>query len=285
MVDMCYEGRVPKVHICATGEPFMHKDVLSMMDYTIDVYGSVSIQTDFFQPLFEKQNYLDAIVARGDSISCIITDILSGDPDIHESIKKGSSFKYIMSSMEYLSSLSNIVFEIHYIITKYNYKNLTLLINELAKRKINCYIAIVNLHASGFNDFTSPRSAYKESDINITNALKQAESLGLEKGIKVSLPTPVDKNNGQCGSFWTRFQTWPVEGIDESRYAENVIVGGCNAVVRGNLNTLGYMFDYDNVMDLWNNKYFVEIRENLLKGVYPDDECKVCQNYKRIGSR
>jgi sulfatase maturation enzyme AslB (radical SAM superfamily) len=260
----------------------MHKDVLSMMDYTIDVYGSVSIQTDFYQILFEKYNYIDEIVNRKDYISCIITDILSGDPDTHQRIKKGSSFEYIMSSMEYISNLSKIEFEIHYIITKNNYKHLDSLINELARRRINCHIAIVNLHASGFNDFTSPRSVYKESDISITNALKQAESFGLEKGITVSLPTPVDVGNGQCGSFWTRFQTWPVKGIDKSRYAENIIVGGCNAVVRGNLNTLGYVFDYDNIMDLWNNEHFVTIRKNLLQGVYPDKACESCQNYRQF---
>ncbi len=281
IVEMCYAGRVPKVHICATGEPFLHPNILEIIDYTIEVYGTTSIQTDFFRPTFEKHDYLDEIIQRQDFISYITTDVLSGDPEVHEKLKKGSRYEDVLFSMEYINKYSNIHFEVHYIITKHNYQHIDKLINDLSRRRINCHIAIVNLHPYGFNDFTSPRSLYTSKDVHITNALQKAKELGKERGIPVSTPLPADAGPGICGSFWTRFQTWPVKGIDRERYGENVIVGGCNAVVIGNLKSLGYLFDYDNIMELWNNEHFVTIRESLLRGVYPDKACQSCQNYNQ----
>lgn len=281
MIDMCYQGNVPKVHITGTGEPFLHPDIIKMMDYAISVYGYISLQTDFYSVVFEKYNYLDQIIKRKKYIKYITTDILSGDPAEHEDIKKGSSYSHLLNSMKYISKHSNILFGAHLIITKHNYQNLNQIIEDLSKRRINARLEIVNLHPSNFNEFTSLDSVYTSKDEDITNALIDAKLHGKKKGIKVSIPDPFDKKEGQCGSFWTRFQTWPVKGNDPKRYHENVIIGGCNAVVKGNLNSLGYIFDYDNIMDLWNNEHFVKIRENLIKGIYPDKECVNCQSYNK----
>jgi len=113
----------------------------------------------------------------------------------------------------------------------------------------------------------------------LTKSLIEAERYAQESKVEISIPEPFDGQNRNCGSFWTRFQVWPVKGIDPKRYSENVIIGGCNAVVRGHLKSLGYFFDYNNIMELWNNDKFQTIRRNLLKGVYPDLECKTCQSY------
>jgi MoaA/NifB/PqqE/SkfB family radical SAM enzyme len=282
MIDMCYEARVPEVHLCATGEPFFHPDILQMIDFTIEVYGSISLQTNFFKPLFKKHDFFKEIVERGHFIRYITTDILSGDPKTHEALKKGSCYEDVVSSMEVISRRSNVHFEVHYIITKFNYEYIDSLIDDLAERRINCHVAIVNLHPHEFNEFTSLDSVYRRKDVEISQALKKAVDLGRRKGIDVSVPLPFDAGKGVCGSFWTRFQTWPVRGVEKRRYGENVIVGGCNAVVKGDLNTLGYIFDYKNIMDLWNNDRFVRIREGLLKGVYPDRECQFCQSYKGV---
>jgi molybdenum cofactor biosynthesis enzyme MoaA len=47
IVDMAYDARVPHVHIVATGEPFLHKDIIKMIDYVIGKYGEVSFQSNF----------------------------------------------------------------------------------------------------------------------------------------------------------------------------------------------------------------------------------------------
>lgn len=279
MVDICYAGRVPAIHISATGEPFFHDDIMNMIDYVIEIYGSVSFQTNFFRPLFEKNDYLENIIERSTHISKITTDMLSGNSLQHEQLKKGSTYEDVLSILEYLSKRSNIKFEIHYILTKINYMYIGPLMHDLNARHIRCYVAVVNLHPHNFNSFTSPDMMYRSSDTAITEELYRIKNLGNKYGIEVMICKPSDSKDIKCGSFWTRFQTWPVKGIAEERYHDNVIVGGCNAVVKGSLKTLGYFFDYKTIMDLWNNTHFLNVRGNLMKGIYPDKECKDCQAY------
>jgi hypothetical protein len=250
---------------------------MNMIDYVISVYGSVSFQTNFFRPLFEKSDYLKNIIERAPYISKITTDMLSGNASQHEQLKKGSRYEDVLSLLEYLSKRSSITFEIHYILTKVNYMHISPLLQDLHSRQIRCYVAVVNLHPHNFNSFTSPDMMYRCNDTVITEELDRIKKLGQKFGIKVVICKPSDSKDIKCGSFWSRFQTWPVKGIAEKRYHENLIVGGCNAVVKGNLKTLGYFFDYKTIMDLWNNASFLNIRENLMKGVYPDKECKDCQ--------
>ena len=280
IVDTCYRGRVPEVHVCATGEPFLHPQILQVLDSAIRVYGRVSLQTNLERRVFERGDFLNEILRRKDDISYITTDLLSGDPAVHERLKKGSSYEDVLGAMEYISARSDIPFEAHYLLTKLNYEHMGELIGDLARRRIKCHLAIVNLHAHGFNEFTALDIVYTSRDQHITAALQQAQVVGREKGIVVHVPPPADRGRGICLSFWTRLQVWPVKGVDEDRYAENVIVGGCNAVVLGNLRSLGYFFDYDDIMDLWNNEHFMRIRADLLCGKFPDEACSSCPTYR-----
>ena len=279
IVDMCYRGRVPKIHLCATGEPFLHRNILVFLDYAAGVYGRVSVQTNFHRPLFDKHGYLDEIVKRAGSISYMTTDVLSGDPETHERLKKGSSYEDVLSAMSYISSRSSIHFEVHYLLTKFNYQHIDKLIYDLSRRKINCHVAVVNLHPHGFNAFTAPEACYRSGDTHITDQLQRASVVGRERGLEVAVPDPVDEGEKRCAAFWSRFQIWPVKGVDEHRFGHNVVIGGCNAVVIGKLKSLGYISDYRNIMDLWNNERFVKIRRDLLRGVYPDELCRTCQNW------
>ena len=153
------------------------------------------------------------------------------------------------------------------------------LIDKVVENKINGRIEVVQLHPHNFNEFTSLDSVYLKKDRFITETLQDIVKYGKAKKVSISIPRPFDNGLNKCGSFWLRFQTWPVKGNDLNRYHENVIVGGCNAVVKGELRSLGYIFDYKNIMDLWNNNQFVKVRKNLLSGIYPDKECINCQNY------
>lgn len=64
--------------------------------------------------------------------------------------------------------------------------------------------------------------------------------------------------------------------VKKERYDENIIPHGCNAVVLGEMNSLGYVFDFKNVMELWNSPKIVAIRERILSGHAPDAQCKFC---------
>jgi MoaA/NifB/PqqE/SkfB family radical SAM enzyme len=284
MVEICHEGRVPRVHICATGEPFLHSDILAMIDHMIEVCGYASVQTNFAQPLFTERGYLDEILRRRDFMVNITTDVLSGDPRVHEEMKRGSTYEDVLGAMEHLSARSDIPFEIHYIITKHNHRSICDLIDDLAKRRINCHLAIVNLHAYGFNEHTSRESLYLKRDTHITKALAEAKRHGVRRGIQVSIPQPADTVGNLCEAFWSRIQTWPVEGIETGRRGENVIIGACTAVVNGGLNSLGYFLDYSDIMQLWNNDIFIRIRESLLSGEYPDEACRMCMRHPDMHS-
>lgn len=285
IVNMAYEGKVPRIHICGTGEPFMNPEVLDMIDYCIKVYGTTSIQTNFFKPLFQKKDYLEEILKRKEHISFITTDILSGDPEFHNSIKKGSSYSDVMDSIEYISKNSSIKINISYILTKKNYKNIDKLIDDLDKRRIkNVSININNLYSYDFNEFSSTSSVYTSQDEDITNQLNKVYNYGKIKKIEVNIPTPADLDTSRCNIFWDKIQIWPVRGNDPKRKHENLIPHACRAVVKGELNSLGYIFDYDNIMDMWNNSKLVEIRENILKGKYPSRECRFCHHYQGMDS-
>ena len=58
-----------------------------------------------------------------------------------------------------------------------------------------------------------------------------------------------------------------------------MIPHACAAVIRGELNSLGYLFDYKTMMEAWNNEKLVKLRENIIKGVYPSEWCKRCFYY------
>jgi len=281
IIDMAYNDYIPHVHICATGEPFMNRDILKMIDYLISVYGNASVQTNFFKTVFNKYNYLDEIVKRKENISYITTDILSGDPEQHNQLKKGSNYHDVMDSLEYLSQNTDIPIKIHLILTTINYKSIPDLIKDIKKRKIKGSLEIVNLYAYDFNEFSSSEVVYTSQHTDITKTLEEAAIQAKQSGVKISIPQPADKQNSGCGVFWDKIQLWPVKGNIETKYAENLIPHACSAVVKGNLNSLGYIFDYKNVMDFWNNEKIVNIRKNLINGKYPDKECKTCYSFDK----
>lgn len=282
MVDMAHKGGVQELHICATGEPFANPHILEMMDYVIEKYGEVSIQTDFWKELYEKKDYLNEIVRRSGKIKYITTDIMSGIPTEHERIKKGQSFGWLMNCLQYISRNTDILLNVTAILTKENYKGVAEIIPSLEKNNIHNYqMTIVNLYSYDYSDFTSSDNIYVSTDMEITQMLNELKNDAEKRGIKVSIPLPADKYVGGCRVFWGKFQTWPVMGIPKEHYSDNMIPCACAAVVKGKLNSLGYLLEYDDFMKAWNSDKLVEIRRNLLKGIYPDEACKRCIMYDK----
>ena len=275
IVDMAHMGGVPRIHICGTGEPFYNPDILNMIDYTIEKYGEVSIQTDFHQNLYEKNGYLDELIKRDKYIEYIATDILSGIPEEHERIKVGSSYRSLMESLEYICNHSSIIIKVVVVLTKQNFKDLITMLDDLDQRKINYELLIVNLLSYDYSEFTSSKNVYSREDEEITNILNKITERMKRRGITAVIPRPKEDEE-QCYVFWTEFQTWPTQGCKKERFIENMIPHACAAVVRGELSSLGYLFDYDSIMDAWNNPKLVEIRENMIHGIYPDEWCKKC---------
>lgn len=283
IADMAYKGGIPHIHICATGEPFLNPHILDMIDYVIHLYGNVSFQTNFWKSLFQKFNYLDEIVKRKENISHITTDLLSSDPKEHEYIKNGSSYEETMEQLSFLGrNASNIRITATVILTRSNYSNIPGIIPDLISKGVNnLHLEVTNLLSYDYSDFTSSDNVYTSDDHEITAMLEELVTMGKENGISVSVPQPADKTKDICPLFWNKIQTWPAKGCIKERYGENMIPSACAAVVLGELNSLGYLFDYDNIMDAWNNEKLVQIRKNLLKGIYPDEKCKKCCLYNK----
>jgi len=276
---MAYKARVPHVHIVATGEPFLHKDIMKMIDYVIEKYGEVSFQSNFNKNIFEKNNYAKAIVDRADYITRITTDILSPDPKKHQEIKIGSEYEYLLGIMQKIGAKTGILFDVHLILTKHNYQNMDKLVEDLYNRGINFKFSIVNLSPHNFNDFTSLNAVYESNDAEIKKELVKVKLICQKLGVPALIPEPFDRPTSKCSVFWSRLQTIPSWDIPKEKWIGNVIQGDCNAVVKGKMRSLGNIFDYDNLFDLWNNEILVKIRRDLIHNKYPDKECQNCQNY------
>ncbi|MEG3638491.1 radical SAM/SPASM domain-containing protein [Magnetococcus sp. PR-3] len=281
IVDMCKEAGVPHVHVAAAGEPFLHKDILPMLDYIIELYGSVSIQTDFVPKLFDRKKFVDEILDRKQYVEYITTDIFPRNQ--HNAIKVGSDFDYLLDCMERICKESDISFRVHNILTRSCWEGLEDLLRELHGRGIKFNQEVVNLVPHNFNDFTAENNIYLEGDDHITEALQRLKALGDELGIEVTVPKPWDRmstpGEESCMNFWNRFQVIPSKHLEKDRWRGNVIPSQCNAVVLGKLWTLGDIFEYDNLIDFWNNDIVVEYRKRVIEGQLPDPGCVKCYKY------
>lgn len=194
-----------------------------------------------------------------------------------ERLKKGSSYHDLLSKLRYINQHSNIFLDLHFLLTRLNYRSLIPLMEDFKKYELkNCYLNVVNLFSYDMNEFTNQDVVYTSKDKEITEVLHQAVFLGQECGISVFIPEPADSNTWDCDVFWQKVQLWPVKGNSQERYHENLIPHACRAVVLGELNSLGYIFDFKTIMDFWNSKRMVSIREGILSGNYPDKECQYC---------
>ncbi len=285
IVDWSYRGRIRHLHICGTGEPFLHTNILEMIDYSIQRYGKVSFQTDFGVKVFDDGYYLDEILKRKEYISYITTDILSADKAVHEGAKIGSDFDKLIEYLRYLSAHSDILIAVHHLLTHQSYADLYRLPQLLKQNNINFQLDVVNLHPYNFNQWTALDNVYTHKDVHITRELERLAQYCTENKIPYSIPVPFDENDQACNTFWARIQVMPMGSLPKERQLGNAIPSYCNAVVNGNLHTIGNILDYDKVMDFWNNPHLVTIRQNLINGQYPSPACVHCQNYIKTPQR
>jgi hypothetical protein len=248
-----------------------------MLDYVISVYSRLSLQTDFGKQLFEKKNALDEIIRRKNHITYITTDIFP--QKIHNRIKKGSDFEYLLNCMEKISAETDIIFNAHVLLSKKSYKGITDLLHTLHERKINFYLDIVNLFPLGFNDFTSINNVYMSPDREITLELKKVKAVAKDLDAHVIVPPPWDLaniNKKPCLVFWEKVQTMPGKKIPKVKWPGNAIPQQCPAVVLGDISSIGNLLEYDTFMEFWNNDILINIRKRIIDGKLPDDACRQC---------
>lgn len=277
IVDLCYAAKVPKIHICGTGEPFLHPHIFDFIDYTIKIYGSVSLQTDFSKQLFKNSPFIKELLLRKKNISYITTDIF---PErLHNGIKIGSDFSFLINCLKTICSQSDISINANLIISKRSYKGITALINQLHKKKINFNLDIDHLFLFGFNDFTSFDNLYLSSDLEITQELISAKARAKDLGIDIRIPLPWDLSNDEairCNVFWQKFQTMPSKKLPKERWSGNAIPQPCPVVVLGDIQSIGNILNYQDFMQFWNNPKLQQIRGKIIEGRIPDPACSYC---------
>lgn len=282
IVKMCFEGGVKNIHICGTGEPLLHPEIFEIMEVMQSICGYISIQTSFPKVVLEKKNNLNKFLSFAPKIRHLTSDIMGATNVAQNRFKKNVDLSYALKVLQLLSK-SGVTIEAHFILTKQTAIELPNIVDMLARNNIKCTLAVVNIHPHSFNEITDISNVFNKGNNTIEDLLFEAQSKASNSGVNIILPNYFDSIQ-TCGSLWTRFQIWPVQGIDKKRRHENIIIGGCNAVVRGNFNTLGYIFDYSNIMELWNNEHFIKYRKIILSKKLIDPWCSTCSsgNYSTI---
>lgn len=282
IVDKCYKSRVPKIHICGNGEPTIHPDFLKCMDYVIEKYGHVSFQSNFDHRIYEQKNLVEEVAKREKYINYITMDLVGHNNETHNPLKKGSHFDSILELMSSINKKApGIKFRAHWILTKHNYKGIDKLLFKLKERGINFKLDIVNLHAYEFNEFCSLKARYLLGDEHITKELKKIREIADREGMQVTIPVPIDKKTVKCESFWSRIQIgFASHDLPREKWYGNCLpVGGCDAVVKGDIRGFGNLLETENLWDVWNSKEMKNVRRDLIKYKYPDRACVNCQNY------
>lgn len=267
IIDFLHQGGVPRIHVCATGEPLLHPDFFSILDYTIEQYGSVSFQSNFSNDLLKKTKALQKIKNRQHEISFITTDIMG-----NSAIKTNSSDDDLYKTLAVLSDMDIPKISGNFLLTKSNLQDL-----ENVIRKIHAYKLRLNLHVTpifphNMNTFTSLENAWPHGDAQYNSRLQRMADLARELNVRISLPSATKH---RCDVFWKKFQIWPTRASLPGRN-DNIVPHACNAVVLGDMASLGYIFDARNLMELWNNEHFRTIRQKILAGTAPDAHCSDC---------
>ena len=268
IIDFLKAGYLKKIHVCATGDPLLHPDFFTIIDYVIEIFGTVSFQTNF--PIHEtiNKNAINNIIKRSKYIDHINIDILDNND------YKNGDIDFIFHCLQELCINTSIHINANFLMTKLNLNDIYSVINKIAQKKLNILLlanALVFPH--GFNAFTDPQNNVLDLDIKYFNDIKNyADSMG----VKITILN----KRVPCSVFWNKFQIWPTKGSrktnEDTPRLDNMIPHGCNAVVLGEMSSVGYLFDYPNLAAAWNNPTLISIRNSILKGIAPDLACKNC---------
>lgn len=268
IIDFLYAGGVPRIHLCATGEPLWHPDFFAIFDYVANSFGSVSFQSNFPASLVKERNVLRKLLARKDKIAGITVDLMG-----NSSIKGGDS-EFLYETLSRITSASDVRIGGNFLITRLNWKDLETVVRDIHRWKLKVSVRAARVFPHGMNAFTDPANAWSGETVTRDEKAGLEEILSIAKSLKVRVYIP-QMDAGVCDVFWKKLQIWPTRGSEPGRL-DNLVPHGCNAVVLGNMDSLGYLGEYPDVFSLWNNPELVKIRSNLLSGIYPDAHCAKC---------
>lgn len=272
IIDFLYEGGVPRIHICATGEPLWHPDFFEIFDYSAKRFGMASFQSNFPASLVRERKAIQKILERKDKISGITVDLMGNN-----SIKGGNS-EFLYETLSRITAESDLRVGGNFLITRLNWQDLETVIRDIHRWKLRLSVRAARVFPHAINPFTDPANAWSAKTLTEDEkaGLKEILSLARSLGVRVY---PPKMESGGCDVFWKKLQIWPTRGSAPGRL-DNLVPHGCNAVVLGDMASLGYVGNYPDLFSLWNNPKLVRIRSGLLAGIYPDEHCADCPNHR-----
>lgn len=265
-VDILVDNGVKSLHICGTGEPFLHKDIIPMLRYIRKKAEHASVMSNFSVHFSKKLKE----TARID-LDEVVTNLDSGDPFRFEEIRKGSDWEVVMSNIHDF---------------KFYNKGRTRLGAWciLMKSEINTYPELIRvckeigidvlkfsyLIPVDMNPLTSPNNVIKGTDTEYLKKIEDIKKLAKKVGLEIMLP-PLrsDPNVKNCRALWNFVMVnLPHPDIPKEDWIGNVGLH-CFLAHFGKAYSFGNMLKQP-FKEIWNCDKINELRK------YQDKE-KICQ--------
>jgi radical SAM protein with 4Fe4S-binding SPASM domain len=247
--DQCKEY-VFNISLYNWGEPFLNKDIFSIVDYATSNKCAVTVHSNF--NIFDESMAEKAILSR---LTHIYLAIDGATQETYGKYRKGGDLSRVFKNIEMLvhkKKENRSIFPLltwRYLIFPHNFHEI-----ELARRKSKQ----LNI------------DAFEVSYANLDNIA----TFGVEKRYDLITGNIVTHNNKFCNSLWDTVIIYP----------DGSVIPCCQSFrkkdIFGNLNG-------SSIREVWNNKEFVTVRKiistkKIRKDIrHPCCECKIIENLQR----
>jgi MoaA/NifB/PqqE/SkfB family radical SAM enzyme len=253
-IDMFRDNKVLDINITG-GEPFMHPDIINVLDYAIKIFPSLTISTNGTMLNDSILKFLQEINLRYLNISLDGTE---------------NSYKNIRSCFDFKKVFDNIILSSQYIPNT----GITITLNKYNIREIENIITLADTNNIQKINFGLTKSSYYndnndlliESSEQLYATLKKIEKLCTSKNIIYYLPPDIPFNSVSEQNFDNYFMK-----------QNNCIAGIFNFKILVNESIIPCSFFPKNLMyrpvDIKKNDFFSKIRELMANNNPFENKC------------
>ena len=249
------------IHLQGLGEPFLHKDVFKMIQYTKFKKLNIGLTTN---ATLITDSIIDKILES--KLDYLEISMDGATAKTYEDIRAGANFKVFIDNVRKLSQRLNSKVELKAIVVvmKENYQELPNLIKLLANLKIPSVLLIRIQYWD--EDQGLINSENKELDQKIKEYMHKAETLAQEHNIHFDSSIPTSTLSMGCKRPWLSTSV-TVDGY----------ITPCCRVTNPNLMNFGNILK-ENFKKIWNNSKYKNFRKLAKQQL---SVCKNCEFYYR----
>jgi MoaA/NifB/PqqE/SkfB family radical SAM enzyme len=282
VLDVLVANGLKWCHICATGEPFVNKDIFMMIKYSKDQGLTTSVLSNGSGIITDM---LERIVDSG--LDYFKADFDSGDPRQIEYLKRGIRYDDLESNLRKLVSLRNqrnprLKIMLDSIVMKSNYMHLRALFQKAADIGVDAIMLSYLVPMTEEFELMSTRNAIGFADGAIREDIASAIDYGHALGLEISRPNLYDPRFGgkqQCRSLWHKVMVnLPSPSVPKEDWVGNVGIF-CK------LFATSYGASFGNILKqpfdaVWNGEKMLDLRRRLRTGRSMPRICiEECPNY------